>query len=81
MTSLSSDLSTNLPRIPGELFSRCTCVLLPPRSRVPANLDLWLPLNVQSCKYHLLADAFNELFLKISVPLENVPSWENDLFL
>ena len=27
------------------------------------------------------SDALNELFLKISVPLENVPRWENDLFL
>ena len=28
-----------------------------------------------------MSDALNELFLKMSVPLKNVPSWENDLFL
>ena len=28
-----------------------------------------------------LSDALYDLFFKISVPLENVPSWENDLFL
>ena len=29
----------------------------------------------------IISDALHELFLKISVPLEYVPSWENDLFL
>ena len=28
-----------------------------------------------------VTDVLNELFLKTSVPLENVPSGENDLFL
>ena len=32
-------------------------------------------INTQKCH------ALNERFLKISVPLENVTSWENDLFL
>ena len=32
-------------------------------------------------KYYPLSDELNELFLKIPVPLENVSSWENDLFL
>ena len=51
------------------------------QNRMLTSTKWLLPGTIILCEIMLSSDARNELFLKISAPRENVPSWENDLFL